>query len=232
MNIEEGPIVVGNGKQVLSLLLRSVAYEYSRQRYALTCDRLFLNSRELAFSPNWSPAVFEIEDLIEDRSAVLELYLERRLAVACRIHEQGMVSAVNYVWCTIPENIGVSCCAAISPLVEDSSPDTFLPEPWLSVNIVPTPDVTHFIASWLCEFDTVCRISLQGIESRKGFERLLNRIAFLDCEDTCISPRVWDRISSEERLEVQLAVRAPMYRELFDRAPLVIKIPAYRIEEA
>jgi hypothetical protein len=210
------PEDIGSYHEAVLYFLRAMAYEYARKRQSLFS---LLYSKGIPLSP--------ISEILIDSIAGARAWLtttgDLYLADLFRARNVDPLRTINFDWKVFESNLGVSCCSCID-IGENVHIETARPirRPSLSLSVVPTKEGTHVIFAWLKEDELYARRYISSLWERPTAEAL-NRLLFLDSEDTCISPDLWETASEEERYTVGRAFRHPDYREQ-DIVPKLVQI--------
>ncbi len=184
----------------ISYHLRSLAFEYCRQRrtadffdrlYRLIdgIDRIHEAKQQSEF---WRLASKNFYNL---------LYL-KFLNFALGI---GNVKNIDYLFFPFPENLLVSC-SGCKQLAENE-------ESVIGFNLI---SYKNFSVLFLTAFRSKIKyinLFVKSYESqKKGSIQMFNDIPFRFCEDSLISPALWEKLDEKTKLKIRLSMRAPYLR--------------------
>ena len=230
--VDNKELVPDSQPQALSLFIRAVSYEFSRKRNNAVFFQLLQREQYSQALPIYDS--YTLDYVHRGHQNWCDFEGHYYLTSLIQKHQLKQHDSIQVLWKVIPKNIGVSCCACfnispekyISPvkdidLVHDKS---FSPMPLIGLNIIPTKNDSHLILTWLPEIHLDALRYIGQTDDKQSLEILINKLAFLESEDTCISPELWENASKEQQQEIALAFRPPAYRDRLTKTPQFISL--------
>ena len=220
-DVDTNNLVRGSQNQAKRLFLRAIAHEYAIKRKMVLWDTVLLEAGGDAIPP-------EVREFMTANREGKQLFVDiDGPAVLARAF--GLLDSDDRLmtcWDTIPSNIGISCTCCISPLVGDDRNlqlNANSIQTVFSASIVPGAAQTHIVASWLPEDDEYSDWITVDFTSTAGLESFVNRIAFAECDDTCIRPSLWEGLNRETQFEIFRAIMPNFIRDVH-AAPRIIQL--------
>lgn len=222
MTIETGDVDPENAEHRTLLFLRALSYEYCMKRkvYSFQKKRREIISNEL----HWiDPDVMELGFKVWI-SNIWQILYSRLLSII----QSGAHNGLRSIFQEIGWNIDVSCCGVVDirgqTLQElQGVKNIQTMSPLYAFNIIPRSNKSYVIITSFAEHSLEVNRYIGPLENEVNLERIVNKLAFYDCEDSCISPRIWESLCDDEKKNVQLSIRHPNYRENFS-VPNIIKL--------
>jgi hypothetical protein len=126
------------------------------------------------------------------------------------------VDSVDYFCLPFSRNLQVSCCGCF-----DGTPGAF--DSVIAYNLISYADMTLLVLTTFNVVKHYLDAYLAQYALPKDCERLINDIAFFQCEEPLISPRLWRSLSENQQTRLRLSLRHPAFRTE-TAAPSIIRI--------
>jgi hypothetical protein len=220
--IETEEIDPQNVEHTYLLFFRALTYEYCMKRKVVCFwnkRRELLSNESIYIEPN-----------------ILELGFHYWISVRWPIlrdrillnHQKPDHNSIRSIFSKIESNINVSCCGCYDTRGEALSElqnvkDLSSMSPLYTFNIIPRTDKSYVIITCFAEHSLEVNKHIGPLEHDIQLQNMINKLAFCDCEDTCISPILWDRLSDEEKLSLGLSLRHPEVSGI-QSVPNIIKL--------
>ncbi len=224
--IEKNALQEGNCTQALQLYLRAVAYETSIKRRSYYRLSMLLDLRGPLIDQ-------ETSSLVELKMSGIALFLERDspalLGWCWNAIDTANSTSLTTIWRAVPKNLLISTCTCINPLLDKYMADPAnlgfaRVQPNLAFSIIPCSCVTHVVISWPDIFNDQAKWISDECSTPSGFERLVNRFAFAESEDTSLSPQFWKQLSKKARTGLALLLARRSDDTTYSAIPIVVKI--------
>lgn len=135
---------------------------------------------------------------------------------------------VKWHWRIIPKILGVSA-STLYPMAGDLVGEQWFynngARPLISLSIIPQGNnVTHVVFAWWYEWDELMQVFAQKLDelSEKEFLGLVNKIVFTKSDGYCISPRVWENLTRDERAAIENYSQMDCFQDRRIRLPNLI----------
>jgi len=222
MKIETGDVNSENPEHRTLLFLRALTYEYCMKRKV---HSFLKKQREIISHESHliEPSIMEMGYKVWITNIWPILYT-RFLSIL----QNGEHDELRSISREIGWNIDVSCCGVsdvrgqtLQELQGVKNLQTV--SPLYAFNIIPRSNKSYVIITSFAEHSLEVNRHFGPLENEAQFERIVNKLAFYDCEDACISPRIWESLCEDEKKNLQLSIRHPSYRDTYT-VPKIIKL--------
>jgi len=209
--IEKRPLCPADHEQAILLGLRAIAYESAQKRKVTVFYKALLKDVGSLMTP-------EIRERMEALCAGTDLYVKREsryyLNYYLRARQDPENAPIDILWKIFPKNLDLSTTCCICPWLDDYFKRWSVesPQSIITFSVIPTSTVTHVVVTYPREIGA----DAEGI--RKAFDDIaqlftwIDRLAFAECEDTAVSPRLWESLPEETRQKIAFAIRHENFR--------------------
>ena len=223
--IEKKQHIIGDPEQAALFFLRAISFEYTQKNRMSIFNSTYLHhtkeSQESRRVMLLKKSLNGLEHYLKNEGAYA---LEKALDATTTDPEEKIRTS----WIEIEKKLPISTACTFSPLMQFQT--RYMEEnpsenpPFVSFNIVPNEKTTHVVVSWLPEHDEYSQWLDDALNDKMELELLINQFPFGESEDTCISPSLWEQVSSDNQ---QLICAAIGYSRLYEQAatlPHVVKL--------
>lgn len=211
-------------EQAWALFLRTFAYEFAQKRKAYDYHDGFQ-----ALLTRMGDGTARRHSQIQQAGINKMLSVDapqyfRRLWTA---RERDGYPGLTHYQRLLPYNIGLSTSCMFSPLTGEPRQQGIMSEwqPLIAFNIVPRNDSTLIVASAMDEHAPLAQWIERDLHDDTTLEGLVHRCAFIESEDTCLKPELWEGLEPFVQSEVVRAMDHEMYRGPMQSMPRVVRIP-------
>ena len=214
-----------NKKQAILFFLRSISYEYVQKKKGVLFYDLFLDELEEMLSADF---VSEVRYVRDGSEYLVTNDAPHYLNAGFSALKENRYDDFTIVWFTINRNLLLSSSCCFSPLRDNHvafmEKNIGKPQPLITFNLIPGPNETHVILSWLKEHDEHTDWVANLVINPMGQEDLINICAFSESEDTCINPTLWKSTEENIKSEILNSMRHWLFRGELSSIPKLIKI--------
>lgn len=195
--------VTRRNSMCISLHLRALSVEYCRKIFV---SDFFYRLSELESGRNLQAHYKQIAE--KNRlfaSAFKKLYIDNVFSLM----GGSNVDSIEYFIVPFSRNLQISACGCFTPTIDTPY---FGLDSTISYNLISYSDMSVLVLTIFKVVEHHLDSYLSNYDIPRDGEKLINDIAFSRCEEPLIAAPLWRSLSEEEKLEVRLALRHPMYR--------------------
>jgi hypothetical protein len=201
--IENGNLDFNNNDHINRLMLRAIAYEFCEKRRAhlfMLLQKKYLQPYTVVDPPLYIAFGYWLQKL----GVIL---LDRIFTIL----SSSITNGINFRHSHIQKNIGISACgySGLGDSIYNMKNYTHISNcvPTYAYHIIPSSDSTNLIIAWFVEYTLSIIKDFGNLLAPENLSKLINKIAFVESENTCISPKIWNAFSDEEQRNIGLCIR-------------------------